>query len=136
MRFLPGFPHKRISECHFDARYPDMIAALLFAHSRGGGGELRGGLPQSKESDRRAIGALYLDPHSGEAVMLRPLDPPPPFTSTAPNRHSLSQSRSRPAPPVLQQSQVGGGAVTETDREAKTKTKKETRTQEPREGDG
>lgn len=68
---------------------------LLSAHSCRGRRKLRGGLPQGKESDRRAIGALHLDPHTGEAVMLRPQDPTT-FTSTAPYRHSLSPSRPRP----------------------------------------
>lgn len=105
-KILTGFPHKCIPDCNFDVWYLKLLLDLRFAHSCRGRGKLWGGLPQSKESDRRAIGALYLDPYSGEAVMLQPQDPTT-FTSTAPYRHSLSQSR--PRPPACPPAKPGRG---------------------------
>lgn len=104
---LIGFPHKSIAGC--DEIYGRLSLPLLSC-SCGGRGQLRGGLPQSKKSDRGAIGALHLDPHSGEAVMLHPQDPTT-FTSTAPHRHSLTKLAS---PACLSSSNARPGAVTET----------------------
>lgn len=63
-----------------------------------GRGQLWRGLSQSKDSDRGAIRALHLDPHSGEAVMLHP--PNHPFLTTTNLHHPSPSQPSQPRLPA------------------------------------
>lgn len=72
-----------------------------------GRGQLWRGLSQSKDSDWGAIRALHLDTHSGEAVMLHPLNCPPP-SSHSHHTHTAVHPHSRASLSVLQQCQCLG----------------------------
>lgn len=88
---------------------PSLTHPVSYCSCRGRG-QLWRSLSQSKDSDRGAIRALHLDPHSGEAVMLHPPNHP---SLTATNRHHPSPSQPSqprlpvcpPAKSVLRQSQ-------------------------------
>lgn len=75
--------------------FPFPLFLLVSRCSCRGGGQLRRGLSQSKDSDRGAIRALHLDPHPGEAVIALF------FTTTPhPHRHPHPPQPSQPRLPV------------------------------------